>query len=405
MASKFYVEPANPLAGLGAITQGLEAMQQRKEADRLKSLQGGLIDVLRTQDPDKVFEYVKQNPEVTSIAPQMMKAVNEITVADKVNKAKKILLEGADPASTYMEHAQTVIDQGGNPAETLQVAKMSAQDPKLGRRQAEIALSLLDPESYAAYQSTKPKAEKIPDDIARWNKYQELLADDPQKAESFARAVLKESPKMEVAGIKEFEYLTEGLAPEEKKQAKKVKLGLDPRASEGAEAKAEKKFAEETAKLSAQLNLEPRVAGAVTAAKNEADAMASAVGTKKSNSAAWAIYESGIKNLGSSLGKTSTGPISGRMPAITANAQTAEGAVAVMAPILKQMFRASGEGIFTDKDQELLLKMVPDRKMHPEARNAQLMAIDSIVRAKLMKKDEAPKEAEPARKIKFMGFE
>ena len=54
-----------------------------------------------------------------------------------------------------------------------------------------------------------------------------------------------------------------------------------------------------------------------------------------------------------------------------------------MAPVLKQMFRASGEGIFTDRDQELLLAMVPDRKDTPEARAWKIRNIDNIVRAKL----------------------
>jgi hypothetical protein len=54
-----------------------------------------------------------------------------------------------------------------------------------------------------------------------------------------------------------------------------------------------------------------------------------------------------------------------------------------MAPILKQLFRDSGEGTFTDSDQALLMKMVPTRKDHPEARKAKLEMIDSIVQAKL----------------------
>ena len=54
-----------------------------------------------------------------------------------------------------------------------------------------------------------------------------------------------------------------------------------------------------------------------------------------------------------------------------------------MAPVLKQLFRASGEGTFTDKDQEMLIAMVPTRSTLPEARVVQLAAIDSIVSAKL----------------------
>jgi len=83
------------------------------------------------------------------------------------------------------------------------------------------------------------------------------------------------------------------------------------------------------------------------------------------------------------LGGTTTGPGAGFLPAITSDAQIANGAVAMMAPVLKQLFRGAGEGTFTDQDQKMLLALVPTRNTHPDARTAQLAAIDSLVRAKL----------------------
>ena len=56
---------------------------------------------------------------------------------------------------------------------------------------------------------------------------------------------------------------------------------------------------------------------------------------------------------------------------------------AAMAPVLKQLFRVSGEGVFTDRDQALLLDMVPKRTDLPAAREAKIANIDAIVRAKL----------------------
>ena len=98
---------------------------------------------------------------------------------------------------------------------------------------------------------------------------------------------------------------------------------------------------------------------------------------------AFRMYDTAMAGLRQGLGATRTGPVSGRIPAVTAPQQTAEGAVAAMAPILKQMFRAAGEGTFTDRDQALLLDMVPKRTDLPEAREAKIANIDAIVRAKL----------------------
>jgi hypothetical protein len=95
------------------------------------------------------------------------------------------------------------------------------------------------------------------------------------------------------------------------------------------------------------------------------------------------MYDTAMNGLTESLGETTTGPVAGWLPAITSNQQVADGAVAAMAPVLKQLFRSSGEGAFTDKDQELLIEMIPTRKDNPEARVAKIKNIDAIVRAKL----------------------
>lgn len=103
----------------------------------------------------------------------------------------------------------------------------------------------------------------------------------------------------------------------------------------------------------------------------------------RSNSTAYNVYEQGMAGLSRGLENANTGPIIGRLPALTADQQAAQGGVAAMAPVLKQMFRAAGEGTFTDKDQALLLDMLPTRADLPEARESKLSNVDNIVRAKL----------------------
>jgi hypothetical protein len=57
-------------------------------------------------------------------------------------------------------------------------------------------------------------------------------------------------------------------------------------------------------------------------------------------------YETARDGLMDALKNTVTGPVLGRSPAMTEDQQVAEGAVAAMAPVLKQMFRIAGEGTF-----------------------------------------------------------
>lgn len=156
-----------------------------------------------------------------------------------------------------------------------------------------------------------------------------------------------------------------------------------------------KATAKERAKLKTQFKLKPQVAGAVTEAMEQSKLASKQAGEQKSNQTAFNVYEAGMKGLVEALGGTETGPFIGLIPAITANQQIAEGAVAAMAPILKQMFRAAGEGTFTDKDQELLLDMVPTRKDKPEARIAKISNIDAIIRAKLGQTEQPQQPAAP----------
>lgn len=98
------------------------------------------------------------------------------------------------------------------------------------------------------------------------------------------------------------------------------------------------------------------------------------------------MYTAARDGLMKGLGGTETGPVAGRIPAVTTGQQVAEGSVAAMAPVLKQLFRVSGEGVFTDRDQALLLDMVPKRTDSPEARELKMKNIDGIVSAKLGQK-------------------
>lgn len=143
------------------------------------------------------------------------------------------------------------------------------------------------------------------------------------------------------------------------------------------------------------IRTKPQIAAAETAAKEGAKADVDRTNTARSNSTAMNVYETGMSNLLNALGDTATGPVAGRLPAVTANQQIADGANAAMAPVLKQMFRIAGEGVFTDKDQELLLKMLPDRKDHPEAAKAKIQGVDAIVRAKLGQGGQAMQQSQP----------
>lgn len=186
------------------------------------------------------------------------------------------------------------------------------------------------------------------------------------------------------AGIQEYEYWNK-LSPEEKKNFLALQRSpVVPQLSiiNGVPTLVDRTNATQTPLTTQEAEIE--------AARKKAEAQASAkaggaiTGARVANApTAYAAYQASVKNLESAMSDTATGPVAGRLPALTAAQQTAEGAQATMAPILKQLFRNAGEGTFTDQDQALLMKMVPTRQDHPEARKAKLGMIDEVVRAKL----------------------
>lgn len=132
-----------------------------------------------------------------------------------------------------------------------------------------------------------------------------------------------------------------------------------------------------------QIDKQGRVMGTRPASPTERPQPTEEDKRKRDISSALDVYEKAKQGLLTGLQETATGPLIGKLPAITSKQQTAQGGVAAMAPVLKQLFRAAGEGVFTDRDQQLLIEMIPTRETNPEARRAMLENIDAIVRAKL----------------------
>lgn len=166
-----------------------------------------------------------------------------------------------------------------------------------------------------------------------------------------------------------------------------------------ARAAAEQAAAVEAARLRAQLDLAPEQAAADAAraaAISTAEAGAERTEAQRGMSRAYDLYRTASKGLEDALAGTTTNPAIGNLPAWTGSAQTAEGAIAAMAPVLKQLFRQAGEGVFTDKDQALLMQMLPTRQDHPEARRAKLANIDAIVQSKLGVDQNAAAPTQPA---------
>lgn len=203
------------------------------------------------------------------------------------------------------------------------------------------------------------------------------------------------------AGIQEYEYFNK-LSPEQQKQF--LSLQRSPVVPQVVTVNGVPTLVDRTngstnplSSLSSETDSARRLKEAEAAGKAAGDITGAR--TAKAPTAL-ATYQSGMESLKQAMEQTETGPLAGRIPALTANQQVAEGAEATMAPVLKQLFRDSGEGTFTDADQALLMKMVPTRKDHPEARKAKIEMIDGIVKAKLGISGQEGTPAAPPKRVR-----
>ncbi len=267
------------------------------------------------------------------------------------------------------------------------------------------------------------------------SKYKEAPGEVDQQYQA-VQAMFGDGGGENPAQVQYMQYLTQGFSPEQELQARQAAAGIaakettqrpiiiggvphvfDPNTGSYAPAKIDnrqitaddvaddaaiiqgaKSGASEQAKLDAQAKMRPQIEANIQAAKDTIRIANEIKGDQRSNDRAFDVYNTGMGHLVAAMGGTNTGPISGRLPAITAEAQIAEGAVSAMAPVLKAMFRSAGEGTFTDRDQALLIEMLPTRKDHPEAIKAKMAGIDAIVSAKLRA---VSQPATPAKRMRF----
>jgi len=196
----------------------------------------------------------------------------------------------------------------------------------------------------------------------------QVLANDPDLLRKYAVEFFKKQMGVDPAEIQAFKKLTEGMSQEDIDKAKRIELGLEPRAGSQFALSLEELFSRSAAQ-----------AGGAQAGKSEEEKKALQVQNDKT----WRIWQTAISGLEESLGNTATGKVVGLLPAITSSQQIADQSIAIMAPVLKNIFRESGEGVFTDKDQQILIDMIPDRGSNPDTVAYAIKMINDIVAAKL----------------------
>lgn len=104
---------------------------------------------------------------------------------------------------------------------------------------------------------------------------------------------------------------------------------------------------------------------------------------QEKNALSYTAFNTALDKVEAAYAEASTGPISGRLFALSDANKIAEAASSQLRPLLKDIFRGTGEGTFTDADQKLLNDMVPSPTDSAETATYKINSIRTIVQSKL----------------------
>lgn len=138
----------------------------------------------------------------------------------------------------------------------------------------------------------------------------------------------------------------------------------------------------ENAKADVERATKPQIEGLIVKEKAKAENDAARGKQAQKSGVVQAMFDQAIGEVESSFNDTTTMPGAAAVP-FTASAQRANGAISAIGPVMKNIFRESGEGSWTDGDQKALDRMSPSLNDWPETRKAKIENIKKLVKIKM----------------------
>ena len=328
MNNPFYVQPADPNSALQGFNNMLAAQDKQKmlaqqQAQKDAVLQEG-ASYLQGNDPVALAEWALKNPEQREHFVGAIELQDKLASRPRVETAKDAL--SGDPVMAYTKRLEEIRANGGD---APQLEKVLAEGEEAVRDLALKDLAMFDSKALKSYMSTQ------------------------------GGGVSGNLP----SAVKETEWFLRQPEDVQKKHIE-LKRKTDPTLAE-------------------KLQYELDKTEVVGDAKNRVNEAADARKQAKSNAQGLRVYEAAISKFADAVDANAGGTISGLLPMITDDRKVLDGATKVMAPVLKDIFRASGEGTFTKDDQDMLLGMLPGPKDGPSVAAKKLDMVDTIVREKL----------------------
>ncbi len=160
MANPFYVSPLAGFDVAGGLQDTIQAIQaqsaQEKAAQQAEQTKAQAVQVLNSGDPNQISQFMLENPKYSQALEASLGFRNEAT-KENMQSSMRDILAGRDPETVIKERAQFVVDQGGDPSDTLAELEAYRDDPESFLQQNELSFAMLDPDSYKSFKEAKDK--------------------------------------------------------------------------------------------------------------------------------------------------------------------------------------------------------------------------------------------------------
>lgn len=197
----YNVQVADFTPGIQALTQGVVRRSQFEQAKarglEQQKKREEAASIFQAGDIDKISDFMIKNPFIKDDFDKAFKWKNDATKQNAIESARRVIM-GENPQDVLAERVGVIMDEGGDPSGTIELAGRVAENEEEALKEAKMTLAIYAPEELKALQSLEPK--KTDDQREHAQAKQEGFEG------SLLEYKLQKGGKDKTEAIKEYEY-------------------------------------------------------------------------------------------------------------------------------------------------------------------------------------------------------
>jgi hypothetical protein len=147
----FYVQPPDILPGISMLSQAMlkrsDIAREKARGQKNMEMRGQLSALMQTGSADDIAQFVAANPGASDIFAQARGA----GMQSRLDSAKRIVMEGQDPAKVLTADAEAAIKRGEDAKPIMNEIATAHRNPEMSKAEAEKFIALNDPQAYKQY--------------------------------------------------------------------------------------------------------------------------------------------------------------------------------------------------------------------------------------------------------------